>query len=105
MALWENPPGSNTVGGLYEDVYEGQMVEPFETWCFDESRQYGDTGLVQTTYGYHVMFYVGSEPVWIQQTETDWTNEKVSQLLDSIVESYPMEVTYENICLGEVETA
>ncbi len=51
-------PSSKENGGLYEDVYPGQMVEPFETWCFD-SRKAGDTGIVETSYGVHVMYYVG----------------------------------------------
>ena len=98
-------PGSNTNGGLYENVYVGQMVEPFETWCFDESRQYGDTGLVKTTYGYHVMYYVGSELNWKQVAQTDWLNEQIATFLDEVVEEYPMDVTYENITLGDVALA
>lgn len=52
--------GSNTKGGLYTDVHKGQMVEEFENWCFDESRQVGDTGIVKSTYGYHLMYYSGT---------------------------------------------
>lgn len=52
-------PGSAAIGGLYEDIYPGQMVEGFENWCYDASRQHGDTGLVESVYGYHVMFFVG----------------------------------------------
>ena len=95
-------PGSNTNGGLYEDVYEGQMVEPFENWCFDESRQYADTGLVQTTYGYHVMFYVGSTPMWVEYAESDWNTEKSNQLMATLVENNPMEVDYSAISLGYI---
>ena len=51
-------PGSNTNGGLYEAVYPGQMVEPFEQWCFD-NRKVGDTGMVETSYGVHIMYYSG----------------------------------------------
>jgi hypothetical protein len=50
--------GSNTNGGLYEDVYPGEMVDNFNDWCFDESRQVGDTGIVETSYGYHIMYFV-----------------------------------------------
>ena len=50
-------PGSKDNGGLYEDVYPGQMVPSFNDWCFDEARQPGDTGIVESNYGYHVMFY------------------------------------------------
>ena len=58
-------PGSNTTGGLYENVYEGQMVDEFNDWCFDASRAVGDTGLVETAYGVHVMFFSGKgDPLW-----------------------------------------
>ena len=96
-------PGSQATGGLYEQVYEGQMVPEFNDWCFDASRQYGDYGLVKTTYGYHVMFFVGSEPQWISYAESDWMNEQSSKLLENIVSKYPMEVSYENIALGVVK--
>ena len=95
-------PGSQATGGLYEQVYEGQMVPEFNDWCFDESRQYGDYGLVRTSYGYHVMFFVGSEPQWISYAESDWMNEQSNKLLEDIVSRYPMEVSYENIALGVV---
>ncbi|MDY4221459.1 MAG: peptidylprolyl isomerase [Candidatus Faecousia sp.] len=52
--------GSNTNGGLYENVYPGQMVAAFNDWCFDADRKSGDTGIVETNYGYHVMYFVGS---------------------------------------------
>ena len=70
--------GSAANGGLYEDVYIGQMVKPFENWCFDASRKAGDTGIVATDYGYHVMYYVGSSeyPFWQHQAAStlasDW---------------------------------
>ncbi len=45
-------------GGLYEGVMQGQMVETFNDWCFDKTRKPGDTGIVKTDYGYHVMYFV-----------------------------------------------
>ena len=51
--------GSVGNGGLYEDIYPGEMVEAFENWCFAEGRKSGDTGIVETEYGYHVMYYSG----------------------------------------------
>ena len=96
-------PGSQANGGLYQQVYEGQMVPAFNDWCFDESRVYGDYDLVQTNYGYHVMFFVKSEPRWSYYAETDWINEQSANLLEAAVSLYPMEVTWENIALGVVE--
>ncbi len=54
--------GSNTNGGLYENVPKGQMVEEFEAFCFaghkpgDTAIVYGESGSYA---GYHVMYYVG----------------------------------------------
>ncbi len=55
--------GSIENGGLYENVYPGQMVVNFNDWCFDETRKAGDTGIVETEYGYHVMYFVGDSDV------------------------------------------
>ena len=55
--------GSKDSGGLYENVYPGQMVQAFNDWCFDASRKTGDTAIVETEYGYHVMYFVGNSGV------------------------------------------
>ncbi|MGN1004277.1 MAG: peptidylprolyl isomerase, partial [Oscillospiraceae bacterium] len=62
-------PGSNTNGGLYEKVAEGDMIADFNDWIFDSARQSGDTGLVKNTQsstkGWHIIYYIGQdEPVW-----------------------------------------
>jgi parvulin-like peptidyl-prolyl isomerase len=51
--------GSYSNGGLYENVYPGEMLAEFNDWCFDPSRQPGDTGIVETDYGYHLLYFVG----------------------------------------------
>lgn len=58
--------GSASNGGLYENVAKGQMVPAFDAWIFDPARKPGDTGLVKTNYGWHVMYYVdkNAEPDW-----------------------------------------
>ena len=64
LALEHNTdPGSKENGGLYEDVYPGQMVTEFNDWCFAEGRKSGDTGIVGSNYGAHVMFYVGDSDI------------------------------------------
>ena len=59
LANAKSADGDGTTGGLYENVYPGQMVANFNDWCFDDARASGDTGIVETEYGYHVMYYVG----------------------------------------------
>ena len=46
-------------GGLYENVFKGQMVSEFEDWCFDSARKSGDVEIIKTSYGYHIMYFVG----------------------------------------------
>ncbi len=56
-------PGSQYEGGLYERVYQGQMLAEFNDWCFDPARKPGDTDIVETSTGYHIMYYVGDDPL------------------------------------------
>lgn len=60
LANKKSDDGDGTTGGLYEDVYPGQMVEAFEDWCYDDNRKVGDYGIIETEYGYHIMFFVGN---------------------------------------------
>ena len=48
--------GSNSNGGLYEDVYPGWAVKEFNAWCFDAERKAGDADVVKTDNGYHVIY-------------------------------------------------
>ena len=59
LANEKSADGDGTTGGLYENIYPGQMVEAFENWCYDAARKTGDTDIVETEYGYHVMYFVG----------------------------------------------
>ncbi len=46
-------------GGLYEGVrITDSYVDEFLGWCFDSSRKAGDVGIIETTYGYHIMYFV-----------------------------------------------
>lgn len=71
-------------GVIYEGVYKGQMVEEFENWCFDEARKTGDTGIVETTYGYHVMYFIGEgKLVWENNAHNGAVGELFEAWLDN----------------------
>lgn len=61
---YSEDPGSVSAGGLYEGVYEGQMVDEFNDWVFDPARKHGDHGIVKTSYGWHIMFYEEGYSKW-----------------------------------------
>ena len=54
--------GSKETGGLYEDIHpQSNYVENFLNWCIDPAREVGNTGIVETEYGYHIMFYASDD--------------------------------------------
>lgn len=79
--------GSNTNGGLYEDVRVGDMVTAFNDWCFDPNRKPGDSGIIETNYGYHVMYYVGNdnEETWKSTVRSALASDALSAFDDEIV--------------------
>lgn len=84
----ENTADSNAdQGGLYEDVTRGSMVTEFNDWCFDPARQPGDTGIVKTTYGYHIMYFVGTSP------ETFWELQVTNALKSDDMATWSTEKT------------
>ena len=76
-------------GGLYEDVYPGQMVTNFNDWCFDDARTAGDTGVVESEHGYHVMYYVGDSETTYREyaVSIDLKNEAVNTWLSDLVKN------------------
>ena len=95
-------PGSNTNGGLYEKVTKDYMVPEFDAWIFDESREYGDYGLVKTSYGYHIMYFVGRTPRWIHTVGEKIAEERLNTMLQEAVEENALTVYDERICLGDI---
>lgn len=93
-------PGSNTGGGLYTYVYKGQMVAPFDEWCFDASRQVGDVGIVKTDFGYHIIYFVGGEEGWLRRSEQALIEATCTDILAGYMEEHPLLVRYKSIVLS-----
>lgn len=106
VATYTEDPGSQSTGGLYENINPtSSYVENFLNWSVDMSRQPGDTGIVQTEYGYHIMYFVTGEAYWYNSAKTQLMSERNTDMLEEAKESFPMEVKYKNICLSELELA
>ena len=103
LAKAHSQDGSAASGGLYSGVQEGQMVQAFNDWCFDDIRQPGDYGLVKTEFGYHLMFFVDSQPIWKESAKSDLISARANETLKGILENYPMEAEFDKIALGFVD--
>lgn len=76
-------------GGLYEQVYKGQMVTAFNDWCFDAARKAGDTDIVETSYGYHIIYFIGQDlPYWQVRVTNTMKNNAMNTWLESLQQDY-----------------
>ena len=74
---------------FYYNVKEGTMVDEFNDWIFDEVRKEGDTDIVKTEYGYHVMYFVGEGlPAWKAVAIEDILNEEMTAYEESITDKH-----------------
>ncbi len=79
--------GSSSTGGLYENVVPGQMVAEFDSWIFDAARKEGDTEIVKTDYGYHVMYFVkGNDSYSDAKIRDDKATEDVNKLTEELLD-------------------
>lgn len=76
---------SASSGGLYSNVTSSSGFEPaFLDWTADPARKPGDTGLVKTSYGWHVMYFVAAkDPVWRQSAASALREQDYEALADS----------------------
>lgn len=89
--------GNAEDGGIYEDVYWGQMVSEFQDWCYASGRKAGDTGIVKSSYGYHIMYFVGytDDAYWhyacnnalVSDAYSEWSDEMVADITAEVNES------------------
>jgi len=99
LAVLHSADGNAAEGGIYEDVTVGYMVSEFEGWALDESRKAGDVGIVETNYGYHIMYFISTETTtWADTIRTDLASEKYNEFSEELVEA-------DSVKAGEVEPA
>lgn len=81
--------GNASSGGIYEDVPVDYMVDTFNDWIFDDARQAGDTGIVKTDYGYHIIYFISDGPAsWKVDVENTLKNEALTEWQTALVEPY-----------------
>ena len=86
--------GSKKNGGLYEDVYPGQMIRTFHNWCVADNRNVGDVDIVLSEAGYHIMYFDGATetPIWKALVQRALPTEV--ELHEHIVDTYTVSVNW-----------
>ena len=84
---------SAETGGLYENISPASnYVAAFKNWALDDSRMPGDTGVVETEYGYHVMYYCGDSELSYRDSmiESDLLEADMEVWYDGLLEAWPV---------------
>jgi len=104
---YSDDTGSNTNGGLYEAVKEGQMVTNFNDWCFDASRKPGDTGIVESDYGYHIIYFIGDDAEeWHVNIKDTITSNKLNDYMSNLTADVEVKDSRHHVAyLHETEAA
>lgn len=95
--------GTASDGGGYQDLRRGQLLEALDVWCFDPARQAGDTAILRTEAGVHILYFSRSRTQGQQQAEKAYYVEKQLEILENARKNYPMEVDFSAITLTEGE--
>ena len=79
----------------YEDVAKGQMVEEYEDWLY-AATTVGELGLVETPYGWHIMYYAGEaeEVLWRETAKEGATDEELNDWYEGLPD-YGIEINDE----------
>ncbi len=103
--------GSAETGGLYEGVTStSNYVPEFRNWALD-SHKVGDTGIVKTDYGYHIMYFVGADKTekWESDVRAAIATEKftnfTTEIYDTIAEKIEKNETIINLFVETNEKA
>lgn len=94
--------GNPNNDGLYENVADdGSYVEAFTNWAVDSSRKPGDTGIIETEYGYHIMYYVESNgDAWYETVKDAIFAEKFAEVTDDILFGIMEEMKFDGAVLN-----
>ena len=93
----DNSADSNASdGGIYENVTPNQMVSTFNAWCFDKNRKEGDTGIVKTEYGYHIMYFESTSDltVWQYTAQQALAGDDGNKATEKLEKSYSIKQTW-----------
>lgn len=95
--------GTALDGGAYHRIRKGQLMKEMDAWCFEEGRAEGDTVVLRSPYGVHILYFSGSKSITQAKAEDRATEGKQTDIVTLARSAYPMEVNYSAIALSEGE--
>ena len=100
--IYTEDTGSQSNGGLYENCRYNEFIAEFEDWIFDGSRKAGDYDIIQTYYGYHLMYFVGEGmPSWMIDADNALRAAAYDDYYYECAEKY--EVLYDDSVIDDIK--
>lgn len=100
--------GTSENGGLIEDIAKSSnYVKPFLDWCFVSGRKAGDTGIVESTYGYHIMYCVNvsDKPEWKSTITSSIVEEKYNAFFEDFMEKAEKKIVVKEKTIARVRSS
>jgi hypothetical protein len=95
--------GKPNSDGLYTGVAnDGTYVQAFTDWSIDAIRKTGDVEIVETEFGYHIMYFVKSngDAKWQSDVKTKLVNEQYTEQVNSATESETANIKLDSFLLN-----
>lgn len=95
--------GMGENGGKYLGIRKGELTEELDAWCFDTARQPGDTTILRSPCGIHILYFSGIREIACAEAEEDFYRRAQEAILAEAKEMFPLEVTYSSIALQDAD--
>lgn len=96
--------GTARDGGAYYQVRQGQLIDALDSWCFDDARQPGDTAVLQSELGVHIVYFSAASDTARDRAEEALTAEAQIQVILDACLRYPAEIDYSAITLTQAQS-
>ena len=92
----------NESPGLFEVHENSGLVVEFEAWAIDPARSPGDVDIVETQFGYHIMYFVGESDLERRHSlaRRDMANEAFQTWLNEALEAATVRTTFFSRLIG-----
>lgn len=97
--------GSAQDGGLISDITkDANYVKPFIDWCYEDGRKVGDTGIVKSSYGYHIMYCssISDKTGWQNDISSAIVKEKFEKFFDDFSEKQEKNIKTKDKTLAKI---
>lgn len=105
LATEHSDDGETYINGGFVNGLVPNSTYPtnFKEWYLDANRQIGDTALIKTELGYHVMYYCGTEAAWHYECGLSLANTMVAEIVPNAVSKFPITIHYSLLMVAEPE--